>query len=65
MENPDSVSVSVSISMEWTPGNTAKKSILTDWHADGRRGLKDINQQFDVEKLFLKNSPNPYTTFHR
>ena len=30
IENPDSISVRVSTSIEWTPGAKAKKSILTD-----------------------------------
>ena len=39
MEYPVSTSVSVSVSIGCTPGASARKSILTDWHVDGFSGL--------------------------
>lgn len=38
--NPVWTSVSVRVSIECTPGASARKSIRTDWHVDGRSGLK-------------------------
>ena len=37
--NPLCMSVNVRTSTEWTPGFSAKKSILTDWQVEGSRGL--------------------------
>ena len=36
------MSVSVSVSIECTPGARARKSILTDWHVEGRSGLSTV-----------------------
>jgi hypothetical protein len=39
MENPDSTSVNVSISIVCTPGTRARNCIRTDWQVAGKRGL--------------------------
>ena len=62
--NPVSTSVRVSVSIECTPGDTAKKSILTLWHDEGRSGLHvHKNQQFS-ESSPSNHLPNPHPTIH-
>ena len=40
MVYPECMSVKVSVSIACTPGESARKSMRTDWHVEGNKGLR-------------------------